>query len=78
MLENAQREGLRLKDGWRERLNPNPLGQIHESRTGFWRLWRPVVRKIPEGAKIHGSVLKRLEADKSYKPRLPGKYAEGN
>lgn len=78
MLENAHREGLRLKDGWRERLNPKPQGKIHESRTGFWRLWRPAIRKIPEGAKIHTSVLKRIETDKGYKPRLPGKYTEGN
>ncbi|MEK6284406.1 MAG: DUF2235 domain-containing protein [Acidobacteriota bacterium] len=78
MLENAQREGLRLKDGWKEKLKPDPLSEIHESRTGFWRAWRPAMRKIPEGAKIHTSVLKRIEADKGYKPRLPSNYAEGN
>lgn len=76
MLENAHREGLRLKDGWRDRLNPKAQGMIHESRSGFWRIWRPAIRKIPDGANIHTSVLKRIEADKRYRPRLPGKYTE--
>ena len=73
MLENAQKQGLRLRDDWQEKLNPNPLGDIHESRTGFWRLWPPAIRQIPEDAKIHSSVLARIEAKNGYNPRLPGR-----
>jgi len=78
MLENADLKGLKLKDGWKEKLKPNPLGEIHESRTKFWRVWRPAIRKIPKGAKIHTSVLTRMEANKGYKPRLPDNHSEAD
>jgi len=74
MLENAEKHGLRLKPGWQADLKPDPLGQIHESREGFWRLWRPAIRRIPEGAKIHSSVRIRMEAKKGYSPPLPARY----
>ena len=74
MLENAEKHGLRLKPGWQADLKPDPLGQIHESREGFWRLWRPAIRRIPAGAKIHSSVRTRMEAKLGYSPRLPAKY----
>ncbi len=71
MLENAEKHGLRLKDGWRERLVGDPLGPIHESNTGLWKIWRPVTRQIPEGAKIHKSVIVRMEGLPEYSPALP-------
>lgn len=71
MLENAQKHGLRLKEGWKKRLNPDPLDEMHNSRTGLWRLWRPAIRKIPEGAKIHTSVLTRIKEKDGYNPPLP-------
>ena len=74
MLENAEKHGLRLKPGWQADLKPDPLGQIHESREGFWRLWRPAIRQIPQGAKIHSSVRTRMEGTKDYSPPLPAKY----
>ena len=74
MLENASKQGLKLKEGWKERLHPDPLGELHESRAGFWRVWRPAIRKIPEGAKIHRSVLTRMQEKKDYKPILPSNY----
>lgn len=76
MLANAQKEGLRLKEGWKERLNPDPLAEMHNSRTGFWRLWRPVTRRIPDGARIHTSVLARIKGNIGYSPVLPGDYME--
>jgi uncharacterized protein (DUF2235 family) len=75
MLENAEKHGLRLKPGWKENLAPDPLGQLHESRAGLWKVWRPAHRKIPEGAKIHASVRVRMEAMKDYRPRLPAKHS---
>jgi uncharacterized protein (DUF2235 family) len=74
MLENAQKCGLRLRDGWKERIHPNPLDKLHNSRTGLWRMWRPAMRKIPEGAKIHKSVLTRIKEKDGYNPPLPDNY----
>lgn len=73
MLTNAERQGLLLKEDWRERagLAPNHMEAMHDSRTGFWRLWRPVTRPIPAGAKIHDSVRRRMEEDHGYRPVLP-------
>jgi uncharacterized protein (DUF2235 family) len=76
MLENAQKHGLRLKEGWKDNRHPDPLSDMHESRTGLWRLWRPAIREIPEGAKIHKSVLTRIKGKNGYNPPLPGHYIE--
>ena len=76
MLENAQKHGLKLKAGWRDELVGDPTGEIHESYTGLWKLWRPVARQIPEGGKIHKSVIARSQALADYKPRLPTNYIE--
>ena len=74
MLENAEKHGLRLKEVWKDKLQSNPLGPMHESRTGLWRLWPSVIRKIPEGAKIHKSVLTRTQTLPDYTPQLPTRY----
>ena len=76
MLENARDKGLRLRDGWPDNLDPDPLSVIHESRKGMWRLWPPATRRIPESSKIHSSVCRRMENPaSSYRPRnLPAKY----
>lgn len=77
MLKNAEQQGLRLKKGWADKLSPDPSGLIHESRTGLWRVWRPAVRHIPAGAKIHKSVFDRMNSQINYQPRnLPGNYTE--
>jgi len=51
MLENAEKYGLRLNQDWRDEIAGDPLGTIHESRTGLWCIWPPATRKIPDGAK---------------------------
>jgi len=76
MLENAARHGLRLRQGWRDRIVGNPAGKQHESRTGLWRIWPAVTRKIPEDAKIHTSVLARARALPDYTPPLPLGFVE--
>ena len=76
MLDNAKDKGLRLKDGWVDKLNPNHTDLIHESRTGLWRVWCPAVREIPESAKIHKSVFDRMnDGQTNYQPQnLPANY----
>ena len=76
MLEKAQANGLRLKPEWDDRLAPNPLGRIHNSRTGLWRLCRPMQRAIPKGALVHESVSVRMRNETlGYKPgNLPESY----
>jgi uncharacterized protein (DUF2235 family) len=74
MLENAERHGLQLNQGWKDALGPDPLGEMHESRKGAWKVWRPVERTIPEGARIHESVLIRAREVEDYEPILPEKY----
>jgi uncharacterized protein (DUF2235 family) len=77
MLNSVENHGLKLKDGWRDGITCNPLGVIHKSRTGFWRLWPPVTRKIPDGAKIFSGVLdRRDDSSLDYKPDLPAKYSQ--
>ncbi|PHZ84718.1 DUF2235 domain-containing protein [Paremcibacter congregatus] len=73
MLSNAEKCGLRLKKDWDRDLKCNPLGPIHESRTGFWKMWFEAHRSIPEGAIIHQSVIDRIEQS-DYKVNLPTKY----
>ncbi len=78
MLRNAESRSLVLRQDWREDLRPDPLGKIKPSRRHFWRLWRESRREIPEGAKLHSSVLRRLEAigDRYQPPNLPVRYVE--
>lgn len=72
MLEKAEKKGLRLREGWKDNLKPDPLGPLHESRTGFWKAWRPAHRQIPEGAQIHQSAIDRARGS-DYDPKFPQK-----
>ena len=75
MLVNAEKHGLRLRQCRKGTLKPDPLGTLHESRRGHWRLFRPVDRPIPKNAKIHASVFHRIDNDVSYQPKnLPCAY----
>lgn len=73
LLENGEAAGLRLKDRWKSMLSPDPLGPAHESRVGWWRIWRPVQREIPEGSKVHQSVRLRIE-QLGERPPLPSAH----
>ena len=69
MLEKAAARGLRLKADWPAALDPDPSGCLHNSRTGWWRLYRPVSRQIPKGALVHRSVeVRRNDERLGYKP----------
>ena len=76
MLANARAQGLRLKNSWANKFSPDSSGVIHESRAGFWRIWRPAVRRIPEFAKIHKSVFDRMNnGQTNYQPKnLPDSF----
>ena len=76
MLAKAEAQGLRLKTDWRKRIAPDPSGPIHNSRKGFWRLWRPAQRVIPPGSLVHESVRERMSDEAlQYDPRnLPREH----
>ena len=76
MIEKAKAAGLKVNDKlFQERQNERkPVGEIHESYDGFWRFRRSKRRVIPDNALIHQSVVDRMNAVPSYKPKLPGNY----
>ena len=50
-------------------------GTMHESFTGFWKFRGSRRRGIPEGARIHRSVIERMSDPESrYAPKLPEDY----
>ena len=74
MLGKAQACGMHVDDEAVRlpRHRGDPLGPMHESCTGFWRFRGSRRRRIPEGARIHRSVITRMEdRESSYVPRLP-------
>ena len=80
MLEQAGGKGLRLTDQAQEMLKSSAPQTdqivVNESWAGVWRLWSPKPRRIPEGAKIHGSACQRMEKQGGrYRPgNLPSRY----
>lgn len=74
MLDRAEQKGLRLIDGWQNQLNQNHEGKLHQSRQGFYKIWKPVKRKIPTDSCIHQSVFYRMQNIDTYRPELPDKY----
>jgi hypothetical protein len=54
---------LRLKPHWEEKLEQDASGKLHESRKGMWLLWLKEHREIPEGSRIHRSVIDRLVSE---------------
>ena len=77
MLSRAESKGLELRPGWRESLNPNHSGALNRSDRHLWRLGAKD-RTVPDGAKIHGSVIRRMEdLGGGYRlGNLPGSYVE--
>ena len=52
MMDNARKCGLRLRADWRDRLRQKPLEKMHNG-WGVW-IWYllPVVRRLPDGARM--------------------------
>ena len=79
MLRHSEDKGLKLRTDWRESLSTDHSGEIRRSDRHIWRLGAKD-RHIPDGAKIHQSVLQRMaDPDHGYQPgNLPGSYVEVN
>jgi uncharacterized protein (DUF2235 family) len=93
MMERAEMRGLGFLEGWREGLNPKPLGKMHDSRKGWgWFYLRKsrnigeICRKHHAPARIHKTVLDRRDSDEvEYDPKnlpadpavVPGSDADG-
>jgi hypothetical protein len=41
---------------------------------GLWKIWKPAIRNIPEGAPVHKSVRDRMKKKSEYIPKLPSNY----
>jgi uncharacterized protein (DUF2235 family) len=75
MLDQAEAQGLRIRPGEKERIQGDPTGKRHESFTLKWWLLGRHVRTVPEGAAVHASVPRRMEAIADYRPaNLPACY----
>lgn len=76
MLSKAQKCGMDINESalQESRHREGVLDEMHESRTGFWKLIGKHVRKIPSGAKIHRSVKERMDGVASYRPEFPEKH----
>ena len=59
MLRHAEAKGLKLRPDWRESLSADHSGDTRRSDKHIWRLGAKD-RHIPDGAKIHRSVLQRM------------------
>jgi uncharacterized protein (DUF2235 family) len=75
ILKYASQAGLKVKEGFIDNLKKDPLDKQHESWSRWWRLLPYVRRKIPQGAKVHESVRKRMAAEslphnRPYRPKM--------
>ncbi len=78
MLGKASQCGLRLRADWQKNLKNDALVNMHDSCTFFpWLiLGLRKRRKIPDGAKIHQSVVDRMGKIDDYHPVLPREMGE--
>ena len=76
MLGKARACGFRVDQDGLDRFAPDPHGPPHESYDGFWRFRGRRTRVIPPGARIHSSVIERMQhAANDYDPEnLPAEY----
>ena len=66
MMDEATACGLRLREGTRAQLTPDPQGVLHDSRTGLFKLGPTQPREVPrvdraslQGGLLHPSALER-------------------
>jgi hypothetical protein len=74
MMDKAFACKLKPKPDWEKNLEQNAAGKLHESWKDEWRFWLPKSREIPKGktqekAKIHQSVIDRIEQNENYRPK---------
>jgi uncharacterized protein (DUF2235 family) len=68
MLAKAEQAGLMIKQDALRAIDLNPLGQLHQSYKGSWKLLGEHVRQIPANATIHDSVWERCRGYVGYEP----------
>ena len=68
---HVQNNPVRFKENRLQNVHLNPTAQnaLHNSRTGLWKLWKPVSRTIPKNALVHQSAMDRINADIGYNPK---------
>ena len=73
MIVNAGKHGLKFKNSYTsKKINPNALGALTESYTGFWKTFGTAARRVNPTELVHPSVKKRIDdRDIDYTPRLP-------
>lgn len=69
MVEQAKEAKVLFIKDELEKVHGNPLGKMHNSYKGWWRLLRKQPRSIPHDAKINQSVWERKKRDKTYRPQ---------
>ena len=69
MMDMAIAHGMIAKPNWQKNLKQDCTDKLHNSRNGFWRLWRKRHRSISKGALFHQSVLDRIKKDEKYRPK---------
>ena len=76
MLGRAAACGLRINERELAARRPDPHDALHPSLTGFWKIRGSRTRKIPQGARLHRSVLERMDnPGNRYRPgNLPAGY----
>jgi uncharacterized protein (DUF2235 family) len=78
MAARAESCGLYLEPGWRDKIAPSSIGELRDSRTGFYKLMGKAEREIGEQKngfeKAHMRALDRMVRDPSYEPANLVKY----
>ncbi len=70
MLEHARRCGLVVREDALAAIREyeEPLAPAHDLYRGAWRLLGSAVRAVPEGARLHATVVDRMRAQPDYRP----------
>lgn len=75
MMDKASECGLKLKDDWQDGLKQDARVDMHDSCTLPWIIvGLRKRREISDGARIHQSVIHRMEQRDDYNPALPKDY----
>lgn len=76
MMDKAMASGMHVDNARLGDYLGDPHGVQHESYKGFWKFRGKHIRKVPEGALIHCSVVERMnKPENRYKPKnLPAAY----
>ena len=79
MIERAKEAGLEFGPDWRDSLSPDSSGEIKQSWKGGWWLTLPGKRPIPEGSKLHETVLRKVATSSNgYRPtNVPTSFGRG-